>query len=396
MKQFSKLRVCMISYSFYESDPRVSRYAKALVEEGSHVDMIALRKEGQCKYERIDGVHLYRLQKRKINEKNFVSYCFRISKFFVLSMMKLTRLAMVRPYDVVHVHNIPDFLVFVALVPKLRKAKVILDIHDIFPEFFQSKFNSSEDSIGTSIAKFVERSSTRFADHIIVANHIWAERLISRGLPQGKCTALINYPDLKIFSRSGGGDNPNRMAAEFRLVYPGSLNWHQGLDIAVRAMPMILESIPTAYLHIYGDGTERKALQELSCTLNVDKRVVFHNNVPVNEIAGEIAKANVGIVPKRASGFGNEALSTKIMEYMSVGIPVIASDTTVERYYFDDSMVMFFKSGNHEELAKAVTSLHKNKELRIKITHNAMLFVNENDWNKKKNEYFSIIKNMLV
>ena len=46
----------------------------------------------------------------------------------------------------IHVHSVPDFLVFAALVPKLLGARIILDIHDILPEFYASKFGASKDS----------------------------------------------------------------------------------------------------------------------------------------------------------------------------------------------------------------------------------------------------------
>ena len=60
--------------------------------------------------------------------------------------------------------------------------------------------------------------------------------------------------------------------------------------------------------------------------------------------------ADLGIVPKRANSFGNEAYSTKIMEFMSLGVPMVVSDTKSDRYYFDDSVVRFFESGNPEVL----------------------------------------------
>ena len=47
------------------------------------------------------------------------------------------------PYDLIHVHSVPDFEVFAVLIPKLLGAKIILDIHDIVPEFYASKFNKT-------------------------------------------------------------------------------------------------------------------------------------------------------------------------------------------------------------------------------------------------------------
>jgi glycosyltransferase involved in cell wall biosynthesis len=71
----------------------------------------------------------------------------------------------------------------------------------------------------------------------------------------------------------------------------------------------------------------------------------------------------LGVVPKRADSFGNEAYSTKIMEFMSLGVPVIVSETKIDRYYFDDSVVRFFQSGNSDALADAMLEVMRGPAL---------------------------------
>ena len=51
----------------------------------------------------------------------------------------MTRLHLKHAYDVIHVHNMPDFLVFSALFPKLLGAKVILEVQDVSPELMAAK-----------------------------------------------------------------------------------------------------------------------------------------------------------------------------------------------------------------------------------------------------------------
>ena len=117
------------------------------------------------------------------------------------SMVEITRRHMKEPYDIIHVHSVPDFEVFASFVPKLKGAKIILDIHDIVPELYAAKFNVGQDSLIFKALKVVEKLSASFADHVIIANDLWKGRLVERSVPASKCTSLINFPDVEVFRR---------------------------------------------------------------------------------------------------------------------------------------------------------------------------------------------------
>ena len=227
------LRVCMIAYSFYETDNRVMRYAETLAKRGDHVEVFALQREGLPDYEVLDGVHVYRLQRREVNEQGRFTYLTRILQFLTRAMVRVSRNHLREKYDLIHVHSVPDFLVFAAWLPRLQGVPVILDIHDILPEFYTSKFGSKPKSAAFRFLQGIEKLSGRFATHVIVANHIWQRRLLSRSLETGKCTVVLNSPDRAIFKRSAAARIPPK--DRFTLLYPGSINWHQGLDLAIRA-----------------------------------------------------------------------------------------------------------------------------------------------------------------
>ena len=124
----------MISYSCYAADNRVMRYAQALVNRGDTVDSLGLDSSVRPgRFEVINGVNSYQIQHRTRNEKGKLDYLARILRFMVKASFILSWRHLRRPYDVVHVHNIPDFLVFAAWLPKITGARVILDIHDILP-----------------------------------------------------------------------------------------------------------------------------------------------------------------------------------------------------------------------------------------------------------------------
>jgi glycosyltransferase involved in cell wall biosynthesis len=384
-------RVCMLVYSFYESDNRVMRYARALVDRGDEVDVIALSSgDDQPRFEVLAKVNVYRIQRRDRNEKGKFSYLYRLVKFCVKSSFCLSRLQLKRKYDLVHVHNVPDFLVFSALLPKLAGARIILDIHDILPEFFANKFRRSEDSLYVSLLKLIESVSAAFADHVIISNHLWRDKITLRSVPAEKCSVFINHVDTSIFNCAR-----TRRDGPFIMLYHGGLQRHQGLDVAINALARIHGQVPQARLHIYGGGNVKPDLEALVAKLGLQEKVLFFEAMPMRRIAEVVANADLGVVPKRADSFGNEAFSTKIMEYMAEGVPAIVSKTKVDQYYFNDSIVRFFESGNEADLAAAMVELINNPELRAKLAANAGGFVAKNSWDVKKHEYLRLADSLV-
>src|ERR1700738_2561700 len=174
------MRVCMVAYAYYEGNARIEQYAKALAMRGDTVDVIALNKTAGTVFEQRDGVSLYHLQTRQLRREHFYMYVFQVLMFMLRSFFFLAKKQFSEPYDLVHVHSVPDFLVFGALVPKLFGVPIILDIHDILPEFYLTKFGVSERSLIFKVLILVERVSIAFSDHVIIANPIWRERLVHR------------------------------------------------------------------------------------------------------------------------------------------------------------------------------------------------------------------------
>ena len=385
-----QLRVCHLAYTFYETDNRVRRYAEALAERGHSVDVIALRREAQSTRAHHNGVRVHRLQRRQRTEGAATTYLAKILLFFVRAMVLISARHIRRPYDVLHIHNMPDFLVFASWLPKLTGARIILDIHDILPEFYVDKFHAPADSRTFRTLRWLERRSARFADHVIVAGDVWRERLIRRAaLTREKCTTLLNYPDRRLFRPAG--ECTGRSDGKFILLYPGTLNHHQGVDIAVRAFGQVKHQMPNAELHIYGEGPARDGIAHLIESLQLTDRVKLQPPVSIEAIARLMSDADVGVIPKRAEGFGNEAFSTKSLEFMACGVPIIMSRTQVDSGYFNDSLVRFFEPGSIDDLAAAILRDYECPNERAERARRAACFVAQTDWASKLPLYLDIV-----
>jgi len=381
--------VCMLAYTFYEADNRVRRYAEALVKRGDRVDAIALLQEGQPLFEIIRGVRVHRIQKRRIDERGPLSYLWKLLLFFLRSFWFLT---IHNRYDIIHVHSVPDFEVFATIVPKYLGARIILDIHDVVPEFYASKFNVGERSVIFRVLLLIERLSISYSDHVIISNHLWREKIVHRSSPAAKCTAIINYPDPSLFRR-------NQMETQHRdfvMCYPGTLNRHQGVDLAVRSMVTLRHDVPNLRLLVIGDGPDREKLTRMVAAERLEDRVSIQGFVPLETICQTMSTVDLGVVPKRRDSFGNEAFSTKILEFMAMGVPVVVSDTRIDKYYFNDDLVQFFESDNPEDLANKILDLVHDEARRNLLRANALLFIAKNNWEVKKQEYLSLVDQLMT
>jgi glycosyltransferase involved in cell wall biosynthesis len=386
-------RICMVTHSFYESDNRVIRYAETLAQRGDSVEVFALRRSPETpKEEVITGVKVFRIQNRFSKDKQSKSadFLWPLLRFLMVSSWWMTRRQMWRRYDLVHVHNIPDFLVFAAWYPKLTGTKVILDIHDIVPEFFGSKFKVADRSVLVRGLKLVEKLSAAFASHVILANHLWLEKYTTRSARKEKCSVFINHVDERIFYPRPSAQLNSKPV----IMFPGGLQWHQGLDIAIQAFAKLRNRLPNAEFHIYGDGNMKPKLMALAQDLGLDGSVRFFNPLRIGQIADVMGQADLGVVPKRADSFGNEAYSTKIMEFMALGVPMVVSSTKIDRYYFDDSVVRFFESGNPDALADAMFDVLSNEELRRGMVNRASEYVSRNSWNNRKADYLALVDSL--
>ena len=378
----------MLAYTFYENDNRVMRYAEALQKRGDAVDVISLRKPGQGRAAVVRGVNVYRIQKRRFDEKKGkLAYLYRLSRFLFRSGVVVSFRHFFKRYNIIHVHSVPDFEVFAALIPRIFGARIILDIHDIVPEFYSSKFAGKTDSSIFRLLVFIEKLSIMFSHHVIIANHIWHKRLVKRSVNEGKCSVIMNYPDPTLFYER---ERTNRHD-KFILLYPGTISHHQGLDIALQAMVTLKSNYPDLEFHVYGDGPDRKNLERMVDEFQMEEVFFIHDIVPIEEVAGIMSSADVGVIPKRGDTFSGEAFSTKSLEFMSLGIPVLMSSTTIDRYYFDKSTVEFFEVGNADDLARKIVGLIQDEAKRNELSMNGRKLAALYSWEKRKNEYFQII-----
>jgi hypothetical protein len=146
-------RAAMLMFSPYPIDARPRRAAEALVEQGMNVEVICISEEaGEPRRETFEGVDVLRLPFRR-RRAGKLTYILNYTSFIATCFAVLAARASVRNYALVHVHNMPDVLVLSSLIPKLRGAKVILDLHDPMPELMMTIFGNAGAPAGRAVVE---------------------------------------------------------------------------------------------------------------------------------------------------------------------------------------------------------------------------------------------------
>jgi glycosyltransferase involved in cell wall biosynthesis len=331
-----------------------------LAAQGVTVDLICLR-DGDCDpaqetYGNINVTRV-RLKRHRGGKLGYVGQyvAFVVASFFYLASRSLTR-----RYDFVHVHNMPDVLVFSAMVPKLLGAKVILDLHDPMPELMRTIFKLPEESFSVAILKRLEKWSISFSDLVLTVNLACKKIYSSRSCQPHKIRVVINSPDDDVFqlqradARNGNGKNGNG-SDPFVILYHGSLVHRNGFDLALESLEKVRKTIPSVRLRVCGERTPffqevMKSAQQRGLDGNID----YLGPCNLKEIVEAIENCDVGIIPNHRNIFTEINTPTRIFEYLALAKPVIAPKTRGIQDYFGDDDLIFFELGDADDLARKI------------------------------------------
>lgn len=391
----SSVTVLMAAYTNYRRDPRVRREAETLVEQGYRVVFLASRQPGEPVRETIDGVDVIKLPGLGNRRTSIAMYMLDYAFFFMQLMGHL--LLRPRRYALIHVNNMPDFLVFATWLPRLFGVPVIHDVHDLMPELFQEKFASGGKHWIVRGLELQEAWAGRFASAVLTVEERLKETLSQRGIPREKIHVLMNLPDERIFQPRAAP--PAKPAdSPFVLVYHGTLARRLGLDIALRAVALARQRLPQVSMRIIGAGEEREALIALRDQLGLQDTVSFSDGfVPVQAIPALLADADAGIVPLRISGGTDIMLPTKLLEYVSLGVPCITPKTGTICRYFDEGMVRFFEAEDVPSLADAIVALGSDRALRGRLSAEATRrFGDTYRWSRHRAVYTDLVARLVA
>ncbi len=139
-KKTRRERVCFIRMNYFPEEAHVRKNAEALTEAGYDVDVICLRQKGEKARVDRGRVRIYRLPLMH-RRSGALRYLFEYAAFFTMAFCLVAFLHLRKRYQIIETYNVPDVIVFVALVPKLLGAKLVHYMFEATPEMYADRFN---------------------------------------------------------------------------------------------------------------------------------------------------------------------------------------------------------------------------------------------------------------
>ncbi|MDI7277001.1 MAG: glycosyltransferase, partial [Anaerolineae bacterium] len=255
------------------------------------------------------------------------------------------------------------------------------------PELWAQKRGLPMEHWGVRLLCWHERASCALADSVICCHDMAREALVRRGVPEGKVTAVLNVPDERAFRRR---PRPP-MAADgvLRVVQHGTITPNYGIQVVLEALKL-LEPRLRVHFDVLGRGEYRPALEALARRLGVEDRVTFHGYVASERLLEVLCRADVGLVPMLCE----YQSPNKMFEYVALGVPVIASDLRTFRQHFGGDEILYFRTGDPADLARALRWAIRHRQRMREFAGRAWRRYQGYRWTTMKERYLRIYKRL--
>ncbi|MDP9250401.1 MAG: glycosyltransferase family 4 protein [Chloroflexota bacterium] len=308
-------------------DRRVWREAQTLRDAGWQVTVVCPRGEGARRWhERIDRIEVFRYPLPTTAAGLFnhlLEYAVAIPATLLLSLLAWRG----RRFDVAHLCNPPDFLFPIGRLFRALGAAVVFDQHDLAPEVYVAQGGRK----GGAVHRFLgwcEWATYRSADAVIATNETYRRFALTRGnVASGRLFVVRSAPDPRRIFRVGA-DDTLKAGRPYLVVYMGTMGPQDGVDLFVSAARSILDERPgqVRFLAI-GGGNQLEAVRAQAAGLGLSERdLAFSGRIPDEQVRVALSTADLAISPDPANDFNEHCTMNKTLEYMAMGLPVVAFD----------------------------------------------------------------------
>lgn len=342
-----------LAYSHAPTDSRVRRHCEALARRGWRVYQLGLAAEGEAAVGRLNGVVLVRWRRRRYRGARLTRYLTAYVAFFYWARCLLQRIRRRRTIAVIQVNNIPNFMVWAARPARPARRRgtgVILDIHDPVPELFASKFaGRAGTGAMVRLLEWEERQASRAADLVFTVHEPHRAMTERHGVAAAKLRVVENLADESLFPLT-----PARAPAPF-VAYHGTVARRMGLDTLLEALDLLRAEGCVVRGAIWGDGDGVESLRRTRERLGLGAQVeIPGERFRPEALLPRLERVGIGVVPLQRDIFTDIMLPVKVLEYVRLGIPVVATWTPTLAYYFPEGTLTFVRDATPAGVAAAL------------------------------------------
>jgi glycosyltransferase involved in cell wall biosynthesis len=155
----------------------------------------------------------------------------------------------------------------------------------------------------------------------------------------------------------------------------------------------VREHYPGVRLLILGEGEDQGSLWQLTRDLDLERNVEFLGFRPLEEVVRTLSEADIGITANRRDRFTELVVPTKLMEYVTLGIPAVVARLPAVEEYFDETMVHFFEPDDVADLATVICTVAGDLgTARGKARHASERFLATYAWSEMKRRYVRLVE----
>jgi len=307
-------------------DRRVWTESKTLRDAGWRVTVISPKGEGASRWhEKIDGIEVFRYPLPTTAAgliSHLAEYAVAIPATLILALLAWRG----RRFDVVHACNPPDFFFPIGWLFQRLGAAFIFDQHDLSPEVYLAQGGRR----GGTVHRFLlwcERLTYRTANAVIATNETYRRFALERGgVDPERVFVVRSSPDPARIHRVEP-DPSLRDGRRHLVAYLGTMGPQDGVDLFVEAARHVAAARPGQVRFIaMGGGPMLEELREQVRREGLADDVTFTGRVPDELVRRVLSTTDVAISPDPANDFNEYCTMNKTLEYMAVGVPVVAFD----------------------------------------------------------------------
>jgi len=169
----------------------------------------------------------------------------------------------------------------------------------------------------------------------------------------------------------------------------------RGLEEALRALPLLPESVHLSLRGQWADGYGKEFMAEAEA-LGVESRVHRLDLVPPPEVVPRTAQHDIGLALEQPSASPNRRIcvTNKLFTYLLGGVPFVATSTKGQRDICDQlsEASRLYSPGNSEEFGEAVLGLLDNDAAREAAARAGETRYN---WDTEKGKFLEVVSSAL-